>query len=163
MGLAESISPSGHTQGSQPSCQERGQVFFDVFEQSPVAGHRVDAGQWISKPNDIVGLMRYEAGVAVDNQGTRLTRSGFSIRSIAGDRGVVKIDGITTSGAFSCGSYSNASRDFVKIDALSQRKMIRRPASALFESGHSGDHGTLLSATAVEPNYSPVYRGGSEE
>ena len=48
------------------------------------------------------------------------------------------VDGVPTSDAFSIGSYSNASRDFVEIDSLKQVEIVRGPASATFGSDAQG-------------------------
>ncbi|ANO50138.1 TonB-dependent hemoglobin/transferrin/lactoferrin family receptor [Woeseia oceani] len=83
-------------------------------------------------------LVRYEPGVDVVDQGSRFGLSGISIRGIGGNRVKIEVDGVATSEAFSVGSYSNASRDFVDVNSLKQVEVIRGPASAVFGSDALG-------------------------
>ncbi|MEM8817600.1 MAG: TonB-dependent hemoglobin/transferrin/lactoferrin family receptor, partial [Pseudomonadota bacterium] len=83
-------------------------------------------------------LIRYEPGVDVVDQGSRFGFSGFSIRGVGGNRVRTEIDGIATSDAFSIGSFSNASRDFVDVESIKQLEIMRGPASALFGSNALG-------------------------
>lgn len=87
---------------------------------------------------NIADLVRYEPGVNVVNQGSRFGLAGISIRGIGGNRVKIEVDGVPTSDAFSIGSFSNASRDFVDIDSLRQVEIIRGPASAMFGSDALG-------------------------
>lgn len=83
-------------------------------------------------------LVRYEPGVNVVDQGSRFGLSGISIRGMGGNRVKIEVDGVATSDAFSIGSFSNASRDFVDVDSLKQVEIIRGPASAVFGSDALG-------------------------
>ena len=87
---------------------------------------------------NIDDLVRYEPGVDVVDQGSRFGLSGFSIRGIGGNRVRTEIDGVATSDAFSIGSFSNASRDFVDVTAIKQLEVVRGPASAAFGSNAIG-------------------------
>jgi hemoglobin/transferrin/lactoferrin receptor protein len=87
---------------------------------------------------NIGDLVRYEPGVEVADQGSRFGLSGFSIRGIGGNRVQIEVDGVPTSDAFSIGSFSNASRDFVDVANLKQVEIIRGPSSALFGSDALG-------------------------
>lgn len=87
---------------------------------------------------DIADLVRYEPGVDVVDQGSRFGLSGISIRGIGGNRVKIEVDGVPTSDAFSIGSFSNASRDFVEIDSLKQVEIVRGPSSATFGSDALG-------------------------
>lgn len=86
----------------------------------------------------ISDLVRYEPGVNVVDQGSRFGFSGISIRGISGNRVKIEVDGVSTSDAFSIGSFSNASRDFVDLGSLKQIEIIRGPASAVFGSDALG-------------------------
>ena len=81
---------------------------------------------------NIEDLVRYEPGVDVVDQGSRFGFAGFSIRGIGGNRVRTEIDGVATSDAFSIGSFSNASRDFVDVESIKQLEIVRGPASAVF-------------------------------
>src|SRR6056297_4134988 len=87
---------------------------------------------------NIQDLVRYEPGVSVADQGSRFGFSGFSIRGIGGNRVQIEVDGVPTSDAFSIGSFSNASRDFVDVANLKRVEIIRGPSSALFGSDALG-------------------------
>ena len=87
---------------------------------------------------DIDDLVRYEPGIDVVDQGSRFGLSDISIRGIGGNRVKIEVDGVSTSDAFSIGSFSNASRDFVDVDSLKQVEIIRGPASAVFGSDALG-------------------------
>lgn len=87
---------------------------------------------------NIDDLVRYEPGVEVADQGSRFGLAGFSIRGIGGNRVQIEVDGVPTADAFSIGSFSNASRDFVDVANLKQVEIIRGPASALFGSDALG-------------------------
>ena len=87
---------------------------------------------------NIDDLVRFEPGIDVVNQGSRFGRAGFNIRGLGGNRVLIEVDGVPTSGAFSIGSFSNASRDFVDVDALKAVEIVRGPSSALFGSNAIG-------------------------
>lgn len=87
---------------------------------------------------NIDDLVRYEPGVDVVDQGSRFGLSGISIRGIGGNRVKIEVDGVPTADAFSIGSFSNASRDFVDVDSLKQVEIIRGPSSAMFGSDALG-------------------------
>ncbi len=83
-------------------------------------------------------LVRYEPGVDVVDQGSRFGFSGISIRGIGGNRVKLEVDGVPVADAFSIGSFSNASRDFVDVNNLRQVEILRGPASATFGSDAIG-------------------------
>lgn len=87
---------------------------------------------------NIDDLVRFEPGIDVVNQGSRFGRAGFNIRGLGGNRVLIEVDGVPTSNAFSIGSFSNASRDFVDVDALKAVEIVRGPSSALFGSNAIG-------------------------
>ena len=87
---------------------------------------------------NIDDLFRYEPGIDVADQGSRFGFSGINIRGIGGNRVKLEVDGIPIADAFSIGSFSNASRDFVEVENLRQVEIIRGPASATFGSDAIG-------------------------
>ncbi len=87
---------------------------------------------------NIADLVRYEPGIDVVEQGSRFGLAGISIRGVDGNRVKIEVDGVPTADAFSIGSFSNASRDFVDIDSLKQVEIVRGPASAVFGSDALG-------------------------
>ncbi|MEM7278224.1 MAG: TonB-dependent receptor, partial [Pseudomonadota bacterium] len=94
-------------------------------------------------------LIRYEPGIDVADQGSRFGFSGFNIRGVSGNRVQIEVDGVANSDAFSIGSFSNASRDFVDISSVKQVEIIRGPASALFGSDAIGG---VVSFVTASPN-----------
>ncbi len=100
---------------------------------------------------NIDDLIRYEPGVEVADQGSRFGLSGFSIRGIGGNRVQIEVDGVPTADAFSIGSFSNASRDFVDVANLKQVEIIRGPSSALFGSDALG--GVVSFVTKAPADY----------
>ena len=86
----------------------------------------------------IEDAFRYEPGIDVRNQGSRFGLAGISIRGIGGNRVKLEVDGVPMSDAFSIGSFSNASRDFVDIESIKQLEVVRGPASAMFGSDAIG-------------------------
>jgi hemoglobin/transferrin/lactoferrin receptor protein len=87
---------------------------------------------------DIKDLVRYEPGVSVRDQGSRFGLAGFTVRGLDGDRVAIEIDGVAIPDAFSIGSFSNASRDFVDIDLLKRTEIIRGPVSSIYGSDALG-------------------------
>ncbi len=87
---------------------------------------------------DIKDLVRYEPGVSVRDQGSRFGLAGFTVRGLDGDRVAIEVDGVAIPDAFSIGSFSNASRDFVDIDLLKRTEIIRGPASSIYGSDALG-------------------------
>lgn len=60
------------------------------------------------------------------------------MRGLDGDRVAIEFDGVAVPDAFSIGSFSNASRDFVDIDLLKRTEIIRGPASSIYGSDALG-------------------------
>jgi len=87
---------------------------------------------------DIKDLVRYEPGISVANSPARFGLAGFNIRGIEGNRVQVRIDGVRTSDAFSIGSFSDARRNLIDLDAVKTVEIIRGPASALYGSDAIG-------------------------
>ena len=87
---------------------------------------------------DIKDLVRYEPGISVANAATRFGLAGFNIRGIEGNRVLMRVDGVRTSDAFSIGSFADARRNFIDLDAVKAVEIIRGPASALYGSDAIG-------------------------
>lgn len=97
---------------------------------------------------DIAELVRYEPGISVANQGSRFGRDGFSIRGVGGNRVQIEVDGVDAAQSFAIGSFSNAGRDFVDLDAIKQVEIVRGPTSALFGSDALGG---VVSFVTMDP------------
>ncbi|MBN8480906.1 MAG: TonB-dependent hemoglobin/transferrin/lactoferrin family receptor [Xanthomonadales bacterium] len=87
---------------------------------------------------DIAELVRYEPGVSVTASATRFGLGGFRIRGLGGDRVRIEVDGIPIPDEFAIGSFSNAGRDLVDVDALKRVEIIRGAASSLYGSDALG-------------------------
>lgn len=107
---------------------------------------------------NIDDLVRYEPGVDIVDQGSRFGLTGFSIRGIGGNRVRTEIDGVATSDAFSIGSFSNASRDFVDVESIKQLEIVRGPSSAVFGSNAIG--GVVSYVTKGPEDYLDGSEGG---
>lgn len=83
-------------------------------------------------------LIRYEPGITVPFQGQRFGLAGFNIRGLGGNRVQIQLDGVRISDSFAIGSFTNAARNFVDVDALKQTEILRGPASSLFGSSALG-------------------------
>jgi hemoglobin/transferrin/lactoferrin receptor protein len=96
-------------------------------------------------------LIRYEPGISVPRSVTRFGNSGFNIRGIEGNRVLIQIDGIRIPDTFSIGSFSNATRDLVDLDALKRVEIVRGPSSSLYGSDAIG--GTVSYFTKDPADY----------
>ncbi|MBB6094186.1 hemoglobin/transferrin/lactoferrin receptor protein [Povalibacter uvarum] len=88
--------------------------------------------------SDIKDLVRYEPGISVGNAPTRFGLAGFNIRGIDGNRVLIRIDDVRMSDAFAIGSFSDARRNLVDLDAVKSMEIIRGAASALYGSDAIG-------------------------
>ncbi len=88
--------------------------------------------------HDIADLVRYKAGISIENAGTRFGFSGFKIRGIGGNRVATEIDGIPVADQFNIGSYSNSGRNFIDTDLLQQVEILRGPSSSTYGSNAIG-------------------------
>ncbi|MDJ0837635.1 MAG: TonB-dependent hemoglobin/transferrin/lactoferrin family receptor [Acidobacteriota bacterium] len=87
--------------------------------------------------NDVRDLVKYEPGVYVGNNGTRLGLNGFNIRGIGGNRVLTRVDGVTTSEQFDFGPF-NIHQYAVDVDTLKAVEIVRSSASSLYGSDALG-------------------------
>lgn len=144
--VATSVSPGAVPTAPEESAPRQLETVTVEASKTPLASaelasrvtvidaERIDA----ELAQSIDDLVRYEPGVDVTGQGSRFGLSGFSIRGVGGNRVQIEVDGVATADAFSIGSFSNAGRDFVDVDALKQVEITRGPASAVFGSDALG-------------------------
>ena len=59
---------------------------------------------------DIADLVKYEPGVYVEGDATRLGLNGFNIRGIGGNRVLTQVDGVPTAEQFDSGPSTSTSR-----------------------------------------------------
>ena len=82
-------------------------------------------------------LVKYEPGVYVENNVTRLGLNGFNIRGIGGNRVMTLVDGVQTSEQFDFGPF-NIHQVAFDVDALKSVEIVRNASSALYGSDALG-------------------------
>ena len=82
-------------------------------------------------------LVKYEPGVYVENNVTRLGLNGFNIRGIGGNRVMTQVDGVQTSEQFDFGPF-NIHQAGLDVDALKTVEIVRSANSALYGSDALG-------------------------
>ena len=82
-------------------------------------------------------LVKYEPGVYIENNVTRLGLNGFNIRGIGGNRVMTQVDGVQTSEQFDFGPF-NVHQAGLDVDALKSVEIVRSANSALYGSDALG-------------------------
>ena len=86
---------------------------------------------------DFADLVKYEPGVYVENNVTRLGLNGFNIRGIGGNRVLTQVDGVQTAEQFAFGPFS-IHQAGLDVDALKSVEIVRSANSALYGSDALG-------------------------
>jgi hemoglobin/transferrin/lactoferrin receptor protein len=86
---------------------------------------------------DFADLVKYEPGVYVETNVTRLGLNGFNIRGIGGNRVMTQVDGVQTSEQFDFGPF-NVHQVGLDVDALKTVEIVRSANSALYGSDALG-------------------------
>ena len=86
---------------------------------------------------DFADLVKYEPGVYVENNVTRLGLNGFNIRGIGGNRVLTQVDGVQTAEQFAFGPFS-IHRAGLDVDVLKSVEIVRSANSALYGSDALG-------------------------
>ena len=86
---------------------------------------------------DFADLVKYEPGVYVENNVTRLGLNGFNIRGIGGNRVMTLVDGVQTSEQFDFGPF-NVHQAGLDVDVLKTVEIVRSANSALYGSDALG-------------------------
>ena len=92
---------------------------------------------------DFADLVKYEPGVYVENNVTRLGLNGFNIRGIGGNRVLTQVDGVQTAEQFAFGPFS-IHQAGLDVDALKSVEIVRSASSALYGSDALGGVVSLL-------------------
>jgi len=87
--------------------------------------------------NDVRDLVRYEPGVTVSNDGSRLGYGDFTIRGIGGNRVLTLIDGVSTADRFLFGPFE-VNRYTLDLDTLDSVEIVRGASSSLYGSDALG-------------------------
>ena len=86
---------------------------------------------------DFADLVKYEPGVYIESNVTRLGLNGFNIRGIGGNRVMTQVDGVQTSEQFDFGPF-NVHQIGLDVDALKTVEIVRSANSALYGSDALG-------------------------
>lgn len=86
---------------------------------------------------DFADLVKYEPGVYVENNVTRLGLNGFNIRGIGRNRVMTLVDGVQTSEQFDFGPF-NVHQAGLDVDVLKTVEIVRSANSALYGSDALG-------------------------
>ncbi len=86
---------------------------------------------------DVADLVRYEPGVHVEGDTTRLGLNGFNIRGIGGNRVLTQVDGVPSAEQFDFGPF-NVHQQAIDIDTLKSAEIVRSAGSALYGSDAVG-------------------------
>ena len=86
---------------------------------------------------DVADLVKYEPGVYVEGDATRLGLNGFNIRGIGGNRVLTQVDGVPTAEQFDFGPF-NVHQQAIDIDTLQSAEIVRSAGSALYGSDAVG-------------------------
>ncbi len=86
---------------------------------------------------DFADLVKYEPGVYVESNVTRLGLNGFNIRGIGGNRVMTLVDGVQTSEQFDFGPF-NVHQAGLDVDVLKSVEIVRSANSALYGSDALG-------------------------
>lgn len=82
-------------------------------------------------------LVKYEPGVYIENDVTRLGLNGFNIRGVGGNRVMTQVDGVETSEQFDFGPF-NVHQASLDPDTLKSVEIVRSANSALYGSDALG-------------------------
>ncbi|MDQ7048940.1 MAG: TonB-dependent hemoglobin/transferrin/lactoferrin family receptor [Enterobacterales bacterium] len=118
----------------------------DVFGSALVINRKQMDDELVHDINDLV---RYQAGIGIENNGSRFGFSGFNIRGVGGNRVAIEVDGIPVADQFSIGSYSNSGRNMLDMDLVQQVEILRGPASSVYGSRAIGG---VVSFITRKPN-----------
>ncbi len=86
---------------------------------------------------DMADLVKYEPGVYVEGDSTKLGPGGFNIRGIGGNRVLTQVDGVPSAEQFDFGPF-NVHQQAIDIDTLKSAEIVRSAGSALYGSDAVG-------------------------
>ncbi len=87
---------------------------------------------------DLADALRAEPGVSVGRDAGRFGAGSIRIRGIDGNRVALQVDGVPVPDGFAIGSFSNAGRELVEVEAVARVEVLRGPASAAYGSDALG-------------------------
>lgn len=109
---------------------------------------------------DTADLVRFEPGVYVDGDPTRLGLSGFNVRGIGGNRVMTRLDGVATADEFSFGPLA-IHQVGLDVEALERVEIVRSAGSALYGSDALGGVVSLVTRDPMDylAGGGPAYLG----
>jgi len=131
-------------------------------EELPVTVRTLTAEQ-IEKglATDVKDLIRYEPGVSVRAQPSRITAAGastgrggnegFIIRGLEGNQVLIQVDGIRLPNSYSFGPNNFGRGDYIDLEAMKSVEILRGPASTLY--GSDGLAGAVTFVTKDPADY----------
>ncbi len=146
---ALTASPGLLAQTDPPAAPEARETFLDAITvtatrtptsvgEAPGSVSVIDAGR-IERELAMSSrdLVRYEPGIYVEGDPTRLGLSGFNVRGIGGNRVLTQIDGVPTAEQFSFGPLA-VHPTFLDLDAVDSVEIVRNAGSSLYGSDALG-------------------------
>jgi len=107
-------------------------------KETPARVTVIDAEQIAREmAQDVSDLVRYEPGVYVSRDGSRLNLNGFNIRGIGGNRVRTQIDGVRTAEQYDFTPFT-VHQYFVDVETLKSVEILRGAASSLYGSDALG-------------------------
>lgn len=87
---------------------------------------------------DYADALRAEPGLSVTRDAGRFGAGSIRIRGIDGNRVALQVDGVPVPDGFAIGTFSNAGRESVAVEAVGALEVLRGPASAAYGSDALG-------------------------
>ncbi len=86
---------------------------------------------------NVADLIRFEPGIYIETNLTRVGLNGFNIRGIGGNRVMTQVDGVETSEQFDFGPF-NVHQFTLDLDTLKTAEIVRSSGSSLYGSDALG-------------------------
>lgn len=86
---------------------------------------------------NVADLIRFEPGIYIESNLTRIGLNGFNIRGIGGNRVMTQVDGVETSEQFDFGPF-NVHQFALDLDTLKTAEIVRSAGSSLYGSDALG-------------------------
>ena len=102
---------------------------------------------------NVADLVKFEPGVYIETNVTRIGLNGFNIRGIGGNRVMTQVDGVETSEQFDFGPF-NVHQFALDLDTLKTAEIVRSAGSSLYGSDALG--GVVSFFTKDPADYLPA-------
>jgi hemoglobin/transferrin/lactoferrin receptor protein len=106
-------------------------------------------------------LVKFEPGVYVETNLTRVGLNGFNIRGIGGNRVMTQVDGVETSEQFDFGPF-NVHQFTLDLDTLKSAEIMRSAGSALYGSDALGGVVSLFTKDPADYLAGQRYHAGAK-